>query len=67
MLDRLAAQIPGLQLLGELGRGARSVVYRARRGDFVVALKLPSDTVTSTGVASSLTSAMVARIGPTAP
>ena len=42
VLDRLAAQIPGLQLLGELGRGARSVVYRARRGDFVVALKLPS-------------------------
>ena len=41
VLDRLAAQIPGLQLLGELGRGARSVVYRARRGDFVVALKLP--------------------------
>ena len=40
--DRSAAQIPGLQVLGELGRGARSVVYRARRGDFVVALKLPA-------------------------
>ena len=42
MSDRHAVQIPGLQVLGELGRGARSVVYRARRGDFVVALKLPS-------------------------
>ena len=40
--DRSAAQIPGLQVLGELGRGARCVVYRARRGDFVVALKLPA-------------------------
>ncbi len=41
MPDRPAAQIPGLQVLGELGRGARSVVYRARRGDFVVALRFP--------------------------
>ena len=41
MPDRPAAQIPGLQVLGELGRGARSVAFRARRGDFVVALKFP--------------------------
>ncbi|WAS92510.1 protein kinase domain-containing protein [Nannocystis punicea] len=40
MPDTPTAQLPGVQLLEEVGRSARSVVYRARRGDFVVAVKL---------------------------
>ncbi|MCY1055517.1 ATP-binding protein [Nannocystis sp. SCPEA4] len=40
MPDTPPAQLPGVQLLEEVGRSARSVVYRARRGDFVVAVKL---------------------------
>ena len=31
----------GLEILQELGRGARTVVYRVRRGDQLCALKVP--------------------------
>ncbi|HEY6559487.1 MAG TPA: AAA family ATPase [Polyangiaceae bacterium] len=33
--------IPGLELLSELGRGSHSVVYKARRGGSLCAVKLP--------------------------
>jgi signal transduction histidine kinase len=39
MLARI--DIPGVQLEGELGRGASSVVYRARRGGLLCAVKIP--------------------------
>ncbi len=42
MSDRSAPQIPGLSLLGEEERTATSVVYRGLRGDFTVAVKLPT-------------------------
>jgi len=37
-------QIPGLELLGELGRGAQSVVYRAQRNGRQYAVKIPLTT-----------------------
>ena len=40
MPDWPSVALPGVQVLEEVGRSARSVVYRGRRGDFVVAIKL---------------------------
>src|SRR5258707_13876247 len=34
-------EIPGIELLDELGRGTHSVVYTARRGDVPCVVKLP--------------------------
>jgi eukaryotic-like serine/threonine-protein kinase len=36
-----ADSIPGLELIDRIGRGARTVVYRARRGRRTVAVKMP--------------------------
>jgi len=36
-------EIPGWQIEAEIGRGARSLVYRATRGAEIVAVKVPSD------------------------
>ncbi len=35
-------EIPGLRLEQEIGRGARGIVYRARRGEQTVAVKIPN-------------------------
>src|SRR6185295_4188143 len=41
-------QIPGVELLEELGHGTHSVVYRARRGEAFYAVKVPLRNETGT-------------------
>ncbi|MEK6578350.1 MAG: AAA family ATPase, partial [Bdellovibrionota bacterium] len=36
-------EIPGIKILGEVGRGSQSIVYRATRGDKIFAVKIPRE------------------------
>ena len=47
-------EIPGIELQAEIGQGARSVVYRGRRGDRLVAVKLLRRVAGSDGRAQAL-------------
>jgi hypothetical protein len=40
-VDIVSVRLPGIEFMEELGRGASSVVYRARRGTVPGAVKFP--------------------------